>query len=58
MALFPLYGVVLVQVAERLGRGSLEPPRHRWVRVGARLLLLVLLIAGVSDVVSRLRRSF
>lgn len=58
MALFPLYGVVLVQVAERLGRGSLGPPRHRLVRVGGRLLLVVLLLAGTADIVSRLRRSF
>ena len=58
MALFPLYGVVLVQVAERLGRGSLEPPRLRLVRVGGRVLLVVLLLAGTADIVSRLRRSF
>ncbi|MEY2476149.1 MAG: hypothetical protein QOG87_1464 [Actinomycetota bacterium] len=58
MALFPLYGVVLVPLAERLGRGSLAPPRRRLVRVGGRVLLLVLLVLGCSDIVSRLQRSF
>ena len=58
MALFLLYGVVLAPVAERLGRGSLEPPRHRLIRVGGRLVLVVVLLAGVFDIVGRLRRSF
>lgn len=58
MALFPLYGVVLAEVAEGLGRGSPAPPRHRIVRVGGRVLLVALAVAGASDVVGQLRKSF
>jgi hypothetical protein len=58
MVLFPLYGVVLAPVAERLGRGSLAPPRRRRVRVGGRAVLVFVVLVGATDVVGQLRRSF
>lgn len=58
MALFPLYGAVLAPLAERLGNGSLAPPRHRLVRVGGRVALLLVALLFATDVAGQLRRSF
>jgi hypothetical protein len=58
MVLFPLYGVLLAPVAERLGRGSMTPPRHRLVRVGGRVLLMGLVVVGAFATADQLRLSF
>jgi hypothetical protein len=58
MALFPIYGVVLVNVAERIGRGSRSPPRNRLVRVGGRAVLVVFVLVAAVDITRAMRRSF
>ena len=58
MLLFLVYGLVLAPVAERLGNGSPAPPRHHVVRIVGRIVLLVVAIAGITDIVGRLRHSF
>jgi hypothetical protein len=58
LALFPLYGMVVTALGERLGRGDRRPFGNRLVRVGGRLALSVVVVIGGLDVISRLRIQF
>jgi hypothetical protein len=56
--LYPLYGVVVSPLTERLGRGTAGPPRDRRLAWSGYLILGALLVWGLVKNLANLRESF